>query len=94
MIQLADLGHNVYIGNNRGNEYSQGHVAADDFITLFPDSYWDFSWHDMHKDVLANVEAMYRDSDNTKGIYIGYSQGTIQATVALVEREDTLLQYL
>ena len=77
-IQFADLGYDVYLGNNRGTEYSQGHVdykSAEDNPAL----YWDFTLDEFALDVLANTKAMTENATggNAKGWYFGYSQGTI-----------------
>ena len=77
-IQFADLGYDIYLGNNRGREYSFGHTQltspAED-----PELYWDFSWHEMAFDVMANAKAMTENAAGnfSKGWYVGYSQGTI-----------------
>ena len=39
----------------------------------------------MYKDLHAEIETMYIDADKTKGIYIGYSEGTIQMFVGLTK---------
>ena len=49
----AYLGHDVFIGNNRGVEYSQGHRSLDMWEDA--EQYWNFSWHEMANDVYANV---------------------------------------
>ena len=67
-----DAGHDLYIGNNRGTEYSQTHTTYS--ATTDQADYWDFSWDGMADDVLANVIAMSENSSSTeKGWYIGYS---------------------
>jgi len=56
-LQLADAGYDVFIGNNRGTDYSQKHhtfVADGDTA----DKYWDYSWTDLAKDVEANVQVI------------------------------------
>ena len=53
IIKVADLGHDVYIGNNRGTEYSQKHVTLD--AAEDQEQYWDFTWHNMAEDVLAEI---------------------------------------
>ena len=79
---LADDGHDVYIGNNRGTIYSQEHLSLD--ASNDKEEYWDFSWSDMAKDAIAEAEAMYEDAGNgLKGTYIGYAQGAHQWLVAL-----------
>ena len=71
MIQMADLGHHIYLGNNRGTEYSQGHSTLS--AETDQDWYWDFTFYNMAEDVLANVEAMYDSAGTGKGWYFGYS---------------------
>ncbi len=43
---LANIGYDVWLGNNRGNKYSRSHIS------LNPDkdkNFWDFSFHEMGK---------------------------------------------
>lgn len=74
-IQIADLGHPVYLANSRGTMYSRKTTSigtpADN-----PGTFWDYTVDDMAKDVVASVKAMYEDADNQKGWHISYSQGT------------------
>ena len=73
---FAHLGHHVYMGNNRGNKWSQGHVSLDMYEDA--EEYWKFSWHEMAYDVFANVEAMYLSAGGVnKGYYFGVSQGSL-----------------
>ena len=87
-----EAGHDVYIGNNRGTEYSQMHKTLS--ATTDQAKYWDFSWDEMSLDVMANTRAMYKNAGTGKGWYVGYSQGTIQMTVALTRYESELVEYL
>ena len=65
MIQIADLGHDVYMGNGRGTEYSIGHTAmaspADN-----PEVFWNYSMDGLALDVLANAKTMTENSGNGK----------------------------
>jgi len=61
-IQYADLGHDIYIGNNRGTQYSLGHTQMDSPADD-PATYWDFSFEEFGIDVLANSKAMYENAD-------------------------------
>ena len=86
MLQLADDGYDVWIGSNRGTEYSQGHKtlnAKDD------SEYWNFSWAEMGLyDDTANIRKMQEVSNVEKVYYVGYSQGTIQMLYGLAHREN------
>lgn len=75
-MQLADLGHDVYIANNRGTEYGRGHTEMDSPADD-PAKFWDYSWHEFARELVANSKAMYADAGTGKGYFIGYSQGTI-----------------
>ena len=54
MLQLADRGYDVWMGNSRGTEFSQGHTE----LSADKDAkYWDFTWADMGKyDVPAMID--------------------------------------
>ena len=72
MLQLVDAGYDVWLGNNRGTEYSQGHVTYD--IMVDEKEYWDFSWAEMGLyDDTANIKKMKEVSGEEKVFYIGYS---------------------
>ncbi|XP_034478424.1 lipase 3-like [Drosophila innubila] len=66
---LADSGFDVWIGNNRGNEYS---------LELKEPS-WNFSWHEIGLyDISAMIDyALKTNGQGQKSIhYVGHSQGT------------------
>ena len=73
-LQLAKEGYDVWIGNNRGTEYSQEHETLSSKDSA---AYWDYTWADMHYDDLANIKAIKKQTGAQKIYYIGYSQGTI-----------------
>ena len=56
--EFLNKGHHVYVGNNRGTEWSLGHTSLDYTNSADQEAYWDFTWGDMDKDVIANGEAM------------------------------------
>ena len=89
---MADLGHDIYIGNNRGTDYSQTHKTYS--ASTNQAEYWNFTFADMAEDVLANVKAMNISAGTGKGWYYGWSQGTIQMLVALAKYETELTSYL
>ncbi len=52
MLQLAETGYDVWVGNNRGTEYSQEHTS----LTQNDAEFWNFTWETMGKyDVPAMV---------------------------------------
>ena len=68
-LQLADAGYDVWMGNNRGKEYSQTHVrySVDDA------EYWNFGWAEMGLyDVVANVKLIQNETGKDKIIYLGW----------------------
>ena len=71
--EMVDAGHNVYLGNNRGAEYSQRHETLD--IIADKEQYFAYSQDQFADDVFANIKAMYENSGNLKGYYFGHSLG-------------------
>jgi len=76
---LADLGYDVWLGNNRGNGYSMGNTKYP------PDSkeFWDFSWDEMAQyDLPTQIKYVLGVTGKSKLSYVGHSQGTTQAFAA------------
>lgn len=90
-LLLADQGYDVWIGNNRGTEYSQRHQVYNSAGESAA-QYWDFSWTDMQNDDKANIMGIKSVSGEDKITYLGYSQGTIQMHYALAHDEDLWFQ--
>lgn len=70
---LADQGHDVWLGNVRGNTYSRGHA------TLSPDdvAFWNFTFHEMAiYDAAATIDYILDVSGSDELYYIGHSMGT------------------
>lgn len=73
---LYDLGYDVWMGNNRGNKYSQKHLYYDVHSTKF----WDFSIDEFALFDIPNlIEYILKDTGKEKLTYIGFSQGSAQA---------------
>jgi pimeloyl-ACP methyl ester carboxylesterase len=80
---LADHGYEVWLGNNRGNGVSMGHIQ----YTPNDPQFWDFTWSDMASyDLPAQVSHVLGATNQSKLSYIGHSEGTIQAFAALIEQ--------
>ena len=78
---LADAGYDVWMGNNRGNALSLGHVSLDHQTDT---KYWDFSFDEFaRQDLPSMLEYALRVSEaQTLAAYIGHSQGSTQAFAA------------
>jgi lysosomal acid lipase/cholesteryl ester hydrolase len=72
---LAKHGNDVWLGNNRGNIYSEKHVSLDKKDRAF----WDFDWEDMGtKDVPAWIDYVLEHTGRANLTYLAHSQGTTQ----------------
>jgi len=88
-LQLADLGYDIWLGNNRGTEYSQGHET----LTALQHEYWNWTWSEMGLyDDPANITFIKEKAKQDKIFYIGYSQGTVQMFYGLSHIEESFLQ--
>lgn len=70
---LANQGYDVWLGNNRGNRFSDRHT------TLDPKSkeYWQFDWEQMGtSDQPAVIDFILSKTGQSKLSYVGHSQGT------------------
>ncbi|KAH9956208.1 triacylglycerol lipase [Russula dissimulans] len=77
---LAELGYDVWLGNNRGNKYSKKSIHHDPTSSKFWDfSIDDFAWHD----IPDSIEYILQITRARNLSYVGFSQGTAQAFAAL-----------
>lgn len=77
---LADLGYDVWLGNNRGNKYSKKHVSYHSSSAIF----WNFSMDDFALyDIPDTIEYILYIVSQSSLVYIGFSQGSAQAFASL-----------
>ena len=85
-LLLVDEGYDVWIGNNRGTEYSWDHETLS---SKDDNEYWMFTWAEMGLyDDIANITMIKQQTGVDKVFYIGYSQGTIQMFYGLAHLES------
>ena len=69
-FMMANKGHDVWLGNNRGNTYSMKHVE----YTSRQKEFWDFDQEEMGiYDLPAEIDHVLSHSNNTKLTYVGHS---------------------
>jgi len=89
---LANLGYDVWLGNNRGNKYSRNHTILDPKVNK--NEFWEFSLHEMGKyDLPAMIKFIQENTKSTnneikKITYVGHSQGTAQLFAGLTLLPD------
>jgi len=92
-FQLANLGYDVWFGNNRGNIYSRHNTKIN------PDSdkkdFFNYSFYTLGQyDVPAQIDNVRKITGYDKISYIGHSQGTSQMYVALAENYGNIQEKL
>jgi len=76
---LADHGYDVWLGNNRGNTFSQRHVK----YLKNSQEFWDFSYDEMAQyDVPNMIDYVLDYTNHEKLAYVGHSEGTTQMFAA------------
>lgn len=77
---LANNSYDVWLGNARGNIFSQDHET----LNKTSHDFWKFSFHEIGVyDVAAMIDFALNKLNKTKLSYIGYSQGTAVLFVLL-----------
>jgi pimeloyl-ACP methyl ester carboxylesterase len=80
-FRLYDAGYDVWMGNNRGNGFSQ-HWANGTVGSADP-KFWDFTYDSMgHYDVPAHLDVIIAQTKQSKVAYIGHSRGSTQMFIA------------
>ena len=70
-LLLVDEGYDVWIGNNRGTEYSWDHETLS---SKDDDEYWLWTWAEMGLyDDVANITKVKEETGVDKVFYVGYS---------------------
>jgi len=90
--QLADLGYDVWLLNNRGNRYSRKHLQ------LNPDKdskFWQYSLHEMGiYDIKNSIEYIIKITGIQKVTYVGYSQSSGALLAGMSERPEFFKKHL
>ncbi|KAI8368153.1 Alpha/Beta hydrolase protein [Radiomyces spectabilis] len=77
---LSEQGYDVWLGNSRGNKYSQNHQSLSPANTAF----WNFSLNEFAMYDLPDVVDYILEQTGASSLtYIGFSQGTAQAFAGL-----------
>lgn len=76
-FRFAELGYDVWLGNNRGNQYSRNHVRLNPQNKEDQKEYFDYSFYELAKyDLPANIDFVLNQTKQQKISYMGHSQGT------------------
>ncbi|XP_013117678.2 lipase 3 [Stomoxys calcitrans] len=82
---LADAGYDVWLGNARGNVYSQKHIKLQRSSTEF----WEFSLDEIGIiDVPAKIDYVLAITNSQSLHYVGYSQGSTTLMMALASKPE------
>ena len=74
-FRLCEIGYDVFLGNNRGNKYSNKHTR----YNASQKEFWDFSIDEFAMyDIPASLNYILKLKEIDKLIYIGFSQGCSQ----------------
>lgn len=84
-FKLVAEGYDVWLGNNRGNKYSNTHARWD----LEDKEYWDFSIDEFARyDIPASIGYILQLTGETVLKYVGFSQGSSQLFASLAMNRE------
>lgn len=84
-FRLCELGYDVFLGNNRGNKYSNKHVEYSPSDTEF----WNFSIDEFAMyDIPSSINYILKLKNLSKLNYIGFSQGCSQILSSISINND------
>ncbi|CAK7338185.1 unnamed protein product [Dovyalis caffra] len=78
---LADQGFDVWISNTRGTKFSSRHTS----LQPNQQEFWNWSWDELAKFDLPALFGYIYNKTGQKIHYVGHSQGTLAAMIALSE---------
>ncbi|KAM7330119.1 hypothetical protein ACRRTK_011732 [Alexandromys fortis] len=82
---LADAGFDVWMGNSRGNTWSQKHKT----LSVSQDEFWAFSFDEMAKyDLPASINYIINKTGQEQVYYLGHSQGTTVGFIAFLQMPE------
>ncbi|KAI8898491.1 Alpha/Beta hydrolase protein [Globomyces pollinis-pini] len=86
---LADAGFDVWLGNSRGSKYSNKHSTFNLGTSQGQKDYWNFNIeHLALYDLKSSVDYILSITESQKLSYIGFSQGSAKAFMALSLDEE------
>ncbi|XP_072395812.1 lipase member N-like [Diabrotica undecimpunctata] len=89
--KIIESGHQIFLINFRGTEYSQKHVN----LTKEDREYWNFSWHESgYYDIPKVLELVSNITYGQKAIIVGYSMGSTTSLVYASRFPDEAAQKL